>query len=190
MVVAAALACATGMAFAGGAAPTSPFRVYGAVGTTVGGDDLTSNSTSTITAGGLVQLSVGGDYRWSQTFSTQASIGYHISADPGPYDNSSFQRFPIELLGYYHINDKWRVGGGMRYVTNAKLKVENDYSYYSYDPNGTYRAKNTVGLVVEGEWLFARHVGLKVRGVSEKYEFANRPAANGSHLGVFVSFYI
>lgn len=82
-----------------------PLRFYGGMGLTLGGDKIasvtyTNGSESDINAGHGVQPSGGIDYRWSETFSMQMSIGYNVSGAFADNGDVSFSRWPIEVLGY------------------------------------------------------------------------------------------
>ena len=96
----------------------------------------------------------------------------------------TFSRWPLELLAYYHVKEAFRIGEGVRLVNSPKVKGSGIAS------NLTGSFENTLGLVVEGEYLFASRFGVKVRYVSEKYKQSGRPVSfDGSHVGVLASFY-
>jgi hypothetical protein len=159
-------------------------------GLTVGGDKLatvifTDGSSEDIRAGQLIQFYAGLVYQSVPQFSVQATVGYHVD-DSGDGDASlRFSRYPLEVLGHYHVNDKWRFGGGVRFVNGAKLAPRGDLS------GDTVEFDNTTGVVVEGEYGFSRHLGLKLRYVSEEYEtkFPFADTVDGSHVGVMLNFY-
>ena len=49
---------------------------------------------------------------------------------------------------------------------------------------------DTTGTVLEGEYLFSPHIGLKLRYVSEGFDVKGSNAtADGSHFGVLLSYY-
>lgn len=188
--VAAALACATGMAFADSSIAPKALRLYGGIGLTLGGDDLSTvqysgGSTSDVKAGQGFQISGGIDYRWSETVSTQLSVGYHVSGLFAENGSVSFKRIPVELLGYYHLDNNWRVGGGVRFVSGAHLGGSGAGVGYVADQD----ADSTVGYVVEGEYFFSPNLGLKIRGVQEKYNFEILGSKQASHVGAFFSLY-
>ena len=57
-----------------------------------------------------------------------------------------FQRFPIEIISYYHVNNEWRIGGGVRYTSGAKLSSSGAASGLNITLD------NAVSGVVEAEY--------------------------------------
>ena len=142
-------------------------------GFTYGGDRLASGKVeqNDLMAGkGL--LFVGGfDFRLTETFSLQTTVGYHIDAvSTYSRGNATFRRTPVELIAYYHPAKRWRLGAGARYLAGPKVEYESD-SYYDRE------FKNTVGVMLEGEFLLNEHVGFKLRLGTE--QFKNKRAAPG-----------
>jgi outer membrane protein W len=191
ILCASVLALATIAAHAQSTAPApGSLRYVVGVGLTNGGDKLattyyTDGSHSNIRAGSGGHLLFGVDYRVNQQVSLQANIGGHVhftqQADNGDAD---FRRFPVELLAYYHPDAQWRIGGGARLISAPKLHG----SGAANDLDLEY--KDTVGAVLEAEYFFSPNVGVKLRGVSEKYQpKAGGPKASGDHVGLYGNFY-
>jgi opacity protein-like surface antigen len=158
-------------------------------GLTFGGDKLataeyTNGGEIDIHAGSMIALNAGMEYRFAPEFSLQANVGYHVDNASATNGDIRFQRFPMELLGYYHANQQWRVGGGVRYVSNPKLS-SSGAAYF-----GNFDFKNTVSGVVEVEYLMNQHVGFKVRYVNEKFELKNGTKEfDANHVGFFANYY-
>ena len=172
------------------AAPANPVRFVLGVGITAGGDKLatanyTDNTSANINAGSGLQMLGGVDYRINPEFSMQANLGYHIHFTPEASNgDANFHRIPLELLAYYHANEQWRIGGGVRYVTGAKLSGKGAAS------NINTNFKDTTGLVLEAEYLSSPHLGFKIRGVKEEYKPENGNAKfSGNHIGLFANYY-
>lgn len=167
----------------------NPLRFVVGAGLTFGGDTLAtvnfSNGTSqSIKGGGLVHLYVGGEYRFSPEFSVQTNVGYHADNTSASNGDLKFERYPIEVLGHYFINDQFRLGGGARFVSGATLDGSGAASGVHVD------FKSTTGLVLEGEYLFSRNVGVKLRFVNEDYKPKNGGSSvSGNHAGVYVTGY-
>lgn len=131
----------------------APFRFLLGVGLTGGGDTLvtvpfTDGSQDSIKAGGIVHLYGGGEYRVSDRFALQATVGYHIN-DTRAASNGSvrFTRIPVDVLALFNVTDQIRLGGGVQFVGDAKLRgsgVASNISQ-SYD--------SITGAIVEGEYL-------------------------------------
>ena len=184
-------ALAIGTAFSAQAADAaSPFKFLLGAGLTFGGDTLvtvpfTDGSTDNVKAGGLVHLYGGGEYRLSDMFALQATVGYHVS-DTRAASNGSvrFTRIPVDLLALYSVTEKVRLGAGAQFVSGPELKGSGVAS------NVSQKYDSTTGAIVEGEYLFTQHMGLKLRYVSEKFTpEGGGTKVDGSHAGVMFSYY-
>jgi opacity protein-like surface antigen len=184
-------ALAIGSAFSAQAADAgSPFKFLLGAGLTFGGDTLitvpfTDGSTDSIKAGGLVHLYGGGEYRFGDQFAVQATVGYHIN-DTKAASNGSvrFTRIPVDLLALYSVTEKVRLGGGAQFVSGPELKGSGVAS------NVSQKYDSTTGVIVEGEYLFTPHTGLKLRYVAEKFKPEGGGAKiDGSHVGLMFSYY-
>ena len=165
-------------------------RFVAGIGLTNGGKTLinaqfTDGTTEKVTSGGLVHLYAGGEYSFTPQIAVQANVGYHVH-DTSPATNGSltFSRVPVELLGYYRITDNVRLGGGARFISNAKLKGSGVASDIDV------KFKSTTGAVIEAEYLFTRNVGLKLRYVAEKYKAeGDTESVSGNHGGLYLTGY-
>lgn len=172
------------------AAPEAPFRWVGGFGFTAGGDELvtayyTDGNSTRLRAGGGVQFYLGGDWKVNSNVALQATFGIHTDeSNPASNGKVEFRRFPIELLAYYTPNPAWRIGGGARLNTNAKLAGSGVAG--GYDD----KFDSSVGAVVEAEWMMNANVGIKFRGVKEDYTLSGTNAKfKGDHLAALVNFY-
>jgi hypothetical protein len=168
----------------------------GGVGFTYGGDKLATGTMdkNNLMAGKGLLFVAGLDFRLTETFSLQSTIGAHIDAVSTYYSgDATFRRTPIELLAYYHPAKRWRLGGGLRYVLSPKVEFD---SASSRDRE----FKNAVGVVLEGEFLLSDHVGFKLRLGSEQFKNKNTvPAGSyyyygnekvkGEQIGFITNFY-
>ena len=184
-------ALAIGTAFSAHAADAvSPFKFLLGAGLTVGGDTLitvpfTDGSRDDVKAGGLVHLYGGGELRVMDSLALQATVGYHIN-DTRAASNGSvrFTRVPVDVLAMYSANEKIRVGGGVQFVSGPELKGSGVAS------NVSQKFDSTTGAIVEGEYLFTPHAGLKLRYVSEKFTPSDGGSKiDGSHVGLMFSYY-
>lgn len=168
----------------------APFKFLVGAGLTGGGEKLatvvfTDGTSDRVQAGGLLLLYGGGEIRLGDSFALQATLGYHSSNTRAASNGSvSFTRVPIDLLAMFSITDSIRVGGGLQIVTNPRLKSSGAASGIEQKYDGT------TGLVLEGEYLFTPHLGLKGRVVSEKYKASDTGVkVDGSYLGVLFTYY-
>ena len=171
-------------------------RPFVGLGLTWGGDKLSSveyddGTTQNIRAGGLVDLRAGVDVHFESPFSAQVSVGYHFQTIRGETSNgnkgrTTFDRYPIEVLGHWDLNDQWRIGGGARFSQNAKFSSSGALDV------GDAEFESSTGAVLEAEYFFSRAFAMKVRGVHETYKlkgFSSSPSYDGSHVGVYFSYY-
>ncbi len=165
-------------------------RYMAGLGVTAGGDPLASATYANgggsvdIKAGGGVVFVAGVDYRVTPQFSFQGTLGFHVDDTTASNGSIKFQRFPIELLGYYHPAQNFRVGGGLRYVASPRLNSSGVASF----PNVEF--DNTISPIVEVEYFFNPAMAVKLRYVKEEYKLTNSNfKVDGSHFGIFGSFY-
>ena len=167
-----------------------PARFVLGGGFTFGGDKLatvafTNGQDQDIRAGGLFAIHAGVDMLINDQVSVQATVGYHTDGTSAASNGSlRFSRFPVELLGYVHLNPQVRVGGGVRFVNSPELSGSGAVGGLdvSFD--------NTVGGIIEGEYFFSPNFGLKLRGVSETYRVRSTGfKVNGGHVGIYGNFY-
>ena len=164
-------------------------RFVAGAGLTYGGERIvtaryTDGDTVDIDGGGSVALLVGLDFRIDPRFSVQGTVGYHVDNASGSNGDVRFERVPFELLGYYHVNDQVRVGGGLRYVTGASLRANGVADI------GDHEFKNTTSGVAEIEYLYAPRLGFKLRYVSDRFTFRHLPGSiGGQHVGALANFY-
>jgi hypothetical protein len=166
---------------------TQPVRLLLGIGLSGGGDKLASGqyddgSTVDIHAGGLVYLTAGIDYHLIPEFSLQGTINYHVDDQSAWNGDFRFERFPIELIGYYQPNPVFRVGGGIRYTMSPKLSSNGN----APEANASY--DNTTSAVVEAEYFTDPNFGIKLRYVHETFKTRGREI-DGSHVGISANFY-
>ena len=169
---------------------TAPVKFLLGGGLTFGGDTLatvqyTNGDSEDIKGGGLVMLYGGTEIRLGDAVSFQAALGYHID-DTSTASNGSvrFSRMPVDMLFHFHINERLRLGGGLQFVHNPELKGSGAAGGVNV------KFDDTTGTVLEGEYLFSPHIGLRLRYVSEEFDVKGSNAtADGSHFGVLLSYY-
>jgi long-subunit fatty acid transport protein len=193
--VVSAVALALAAAYSGHAmAQTAPsatpsVKPFVGFGLTLGGDKLataqyTNGDSASIHAGGLIQFQGGLEFAVGSAMSVSASVGYHV--DRASADNGSlkFDRFPVELLAHYKLNDQWRVGAGVRLVNSATLGGSGVASIPDVEFD------STTGGVLQAEYMFSPKSSVVIRGVSEKYKVKGfTGSTDGSHFGVLLNYY-
>jgi hypothetical protein len=154
-------------------------------GKTLATVQYTNGDTAKVHSGGLVDFRVGMDWHTpGSPFALQASVGYFVDRNSASNGSVRFQRYPFELLGYGYIGDKVRLGGGLRATSGAKLTGNGFASGV-----GNTSFKTSAGLVLEGEYLATRNIGITGRFVSEKYTAPNGVKISGNHVGARANFY-
>ncbi|SFH00913.1 Outer membrane protein beta-barrel domain-containing protein [Duganella sp. CF458] len=165
-----------------------PLRFLVGTGVSHGGDTLAtaeyeSGWSRDVKAGGLVYFTFGANYRLDEEFSIQGTLNYHVDDASAKNGKLKFERFPVEVLGYYHMDENWRVGAGLRYIKSAKLSSD------GAAPDVGGKSDSTVSGVVELEYFFIPQVGMKVRYVKEKFKAAGMRDVNADHFGISGNFY-
>lgn len=172
-------------------APASEKKVRFLVGAglTFGGDKLasaeyTDGSSQELHGGGLIALYAGVEYAVNPSVSLQANIGYHVDQASADNGELRFERYPLELMAYYKVSDKWRAGAGVRIVNSPR------FASSGAGDMGDFNFKNTSGAVIEAEYMASPRIGYKMRYVNEKYTPKAAPVkVDGSHFGVMANFY-
>jgi len=179
-------------------APGAHFILNG--GLTYGGDTLVTvnysdGSSGKVKAGSFVQLGAGMLYQMQdKPVALQITANYHYDLEQGSNGSVLFYRYPIEALAYYTGNERWRLGGGVRYVLNPMRTVTMSGKYrISFD--------NAFGLVGETGYAITPNFWVNVRAVLEKYQpndytindvlaadMSASPSVNGNHIGVNFSY--
>ncbi len=166
-----------------------PLRFILGAGLTAGGDKIATayyddGDEIDLRAGEMFALQAGIDYRLGPEFSMKATVGYHVDDASARNGEMRFQRVPFELLGYYHVNDKVRVGGGLRYVTGTEFRSSGAGDI------GDYEFKDSTGAVVELEYMATPSIGVSLRYVNDKFEEKRYgDKIKGDHVGAFANFY-
>lgn len=160
------------------------------VGVAGGGDTLahvtfTDGSSQNVTAGGGGTIYAGAEFRTSDVVSFQTTLGYHFRTTAAASNGDvTFSRWPLDLLGFYQVNDKFRLGGGAQIELSPKLKGSGVASNIQED------FSTATGAVLEGEYLFTPAIGMKVRYVAVKFKpSSGGQSANGNHAGLMFNFY-
>ena len=141
-----------------------------------------------VRAGGLVAFNGGIELQFTEMVSAQALIGYHVDRTNASNGDIRFERYPLDVLGHFRVNNWFRLGGGVRYTGNAKIRASG--VGLTYVANEEF--KPAWGSVVEGEFFPTQSLGIKLRYVTEKFKsktFAGAPVLNGSHGGVYLNYY-
>ena len=174
-----------------------PVKFVVGIGFTGGGDRLATarfrdygyrysyyDDEESVRAGQLMQLNVGLEWRVAPALTMQGTIGYHWDGVDARNGDIDFTRYPLELLMHYQFAPQWRAGGGLRYTINPRLNG----SGVARDLDTTF--KRSFGPVVEVEFLPLNWLGVKLRGVVERYKPRDGgSSANGNHIGLFANFY-
>ncbi len=159
-------------------------------GLTYGGDKLatityTNGDNVDIHGGGLILFGAGGVYRFEKNWETQLSINYQFDKANAKNGDATFDRFPIDLLGFYR-SGAHRFGAGVTYHINPKYDANFDIA------NGKQKVDfdNALGAVIEYDYFFNNSVSLGVRYANIKYKSSDiAGSVDGSYGGVLVNGY-
>jgi hypothetical protein len=175
----------------------SPWQFTGGILLSEGGDRLftgkyTDGTKIDITAGGTLALNFGLYRNIGSAFDLQTTLGIHTAGTLGTNGNASFTRFPLEVMGFYQLNDDYRLGAGARKSLSAKLGTS---GVATYQPSLEFNA--SVGSVVELQYLIGKktrkskaQTAVNFRYVKETFtEKTEGIKVKGDHIGVGVVFY-
>jgi hypothetical protein len=157
------------------------------LGLTAGGDRLveaayTDGTSAKITAGGLVQIYAGFEARF-ELMTAQINVGYHFERANASNGNLTYERYPVEILAHYKLTPQWRIGGGVRRISEAKLNGSGVVN------NADIKLGASTGPVLEAEYLFSANSGLKARVVKDRYTLSTGKEVDGSHFGLMWTYY-
>ncbi len=172
------------LALASGAHAADGFRPLLGASLTGGGEKLatvtyTDGSSENIKSGGLFQLFGGFEYD-ADAWAVQASIGYHVDDSRAKNGSVKFSRVPLELLGFWKVNDVVWLGGGVRMASGAKVTSSGAASSV-----GNIDFDSNAGVVLQGEYFFGPKASAFVRYVAEDYTVPGTKAKiSGNHIGL------
>lgn len=167
---------------------SNPVHPLLGIALTGGGDKIASvefrnGDSRDITAGGLVQIWGGVEYRaQGSPFAVQGTVGYHFDNTTARNGSQRFERFPLELIALYSIDSKFRLGVGARYAASAK------FTSSGAGDIGDFNFKSQIAPLLMGEWLITPSWGVQVRYVHETYRL-DGVSIDGSHGGVGLNYY-
>jgi hypothetical protein len=181
----------------------SPWQFFGSFGFNFGDGseeivkgnyvDTSGNKVGefSVKAGNGLAVAAGVSYSITDKVDVQFSIGHERTSTSGSNGDFAFTRVPVELLGFYNVGDHWRVGGGLRSATSARLE-----SYGVVSGVGNYDFSPRLGYVLEAQYLTKKNAsplgrfGVAFKLVDETFEYAPTSyLARGHHLGVSLIYY-
>lgn len=163
-------------------------QLLGTFGVTFGGDELatleyTNGDSTTLHAGGLVLFGIGFDHQFGNQWEIQSSINYHVDRANARNGDVTFQRFPLDVLGFYRSGNH-RFGGGITYHMNPEFEI--DLS----DVRGTVDFDDAVGGVLEYDYFFTPSISLGLRGTVIDYKSSDvEGSVNGNYVGLMLNGY-
>lgn len=186
----AALCGAIGLAVGGTASAVETHGVFN-FGVDSGGDALTTvvftdGHTSNVKAGEGIYFGGGVGLRapekkWAAEFSLAWKRG-QINATNG---NIYWTRYPLEALAFYVPIEKFRIGGGLTYHLNPKLKASGAGA--GYVTNTDY--KDALGFVLQGDYLASTQLSVGLRFTSIDYKPESGNTVSGNSVGLALGFH-
>lgn len=197
-----ALFCLPAFADQGGVS----LHLAGNVGLSLGGDKLgtlqyTNGDSSSVTAGGLVYLSIGPALEFTGTpISLQAHVGYAFDQTGANSSGAdiTFDRTYVDLLGFYTAGNH-SFGAGLYQALSPNLHSKAFTNVYgSYYPSESVDFNDATGPVIEYLWRQPHsHFGFSVRAAKLSYDVKSvngLPAVgtksiSGNFIGVGINGY-
>lgn len=187
VLAAAVLALAAVPSFAEGFRPVIGVSLTGG-GKTLVEVEYEDGPNRKISSGGLTHVYGGFEYRApAANFAVQTTLGYHFDRADADNGSLSFSRVPLEVLGFWHVNDNVRLGGGLRKAFNSRFETSGVGSYVSSD----FNMRSSVGFVLQGEYLFTEHHSIFLRYVNENYKSVHLEGGevDGDHGGLGYTYH-
>ena len=132
-------------------------------------------------------MGIGAGYRPpGGAFSVQATISWHSDSVSAGLDRAAFDRFPVDVLGFYELGSH-RLGVGASLSLNPRLDMK--------DANGDeVDFENATGVLVQYDYRW-RNLGFGIRYVDVEYEVdsingtagTGSEAIDGSHVGLMLT---
>jgi hypothetical protein len=182
-----ALAAAAATTLASPALAADGLRFTVGTALTGGGEKLatvayTDGSSQDVRSGGLVHLWLGFEYQ-AGAFALQGNLGYHVDDTSAKNGSVKFKRNPVELLGFWHVSDSVRLGGGVRKATGAEVNSSGAASSL-----GNYGFESKVGVVLQGEYFVTGDkFSVYGRYVAEDYTVYG-VKVSGNHVGAGIAY--
>jgi hypothetical protein len=135
-----------------------------------------------VRSGGLVHLWLGFEHQ-TGAFTVQGNVGYHVDDTSAKNGSVKFKRTPVELLGFWHVSDSVRLGGGVRKATGAELNSSGAAASV-----GNFGFESKLGLVLQGEYFVTGDkFSVYGRYVAEDYTLSGQKIS-GNHVGAGVAY--
>lgn len=163
-------------------------QLLGTFGVTFGGDDLatveyTNGDSTTLHAGGLILFGLGIDHQFGNQWEIQSSINYHFDRANAENGDVTFQRFPLDVLGFYRSGSH-RFGGGITYHMNPEFEIDVPGAH------GTVSFDDAIGGVIEYDYFFTPSISLGLRGTLIDYKSSDvEDSVNGNYVGLMLNGY-
>lgn len=178
----------------------SRLRLFGRGGLASGGNSVVSSTYVNtgekwdIRAGAGAIFAIGGEFQLTEQWSIQATKGYQREKTDATDGEVKLTRSPQELLVFYEIAPKWKLGGGVRQDKNIGMTW-----YKDGGSSGSTKFEDTNGTVLEAQYLFtprdkksqrSLQAGLSLRVVRQDLKNNEwQKTYNANQVGLSVFFY-
>jgi len=168
----------------------SNFSGVSRFGLAFGGEELLIRTDGQeLTTAGLIYLSGGTRYRIPETnFQVEASLGYNFDSLQSSSGTHRFNELSTELIAFYKLNDKTKIGLGIFQALSAKLSGSTLPSTFG----------SSTGTVIEINWRIGNRSAWGLRHVKLDLPFetvngfdvsASNVVIDGSYTAIVSSHY-
>ena len=142
---------------------SSNFKGVSTFGLAFGGEDLLIRTDGQeLTTAGLIYLAGGTNYSIPETdFQVQASLGYNFDSLESSSGTHRFNELSAELITYYNITEKMKIGLGLFHVLSAKLSGSVFPSEFG----------DSTGTIIEVIWKIGHRSGWGLRHINVDLSF-------------------
>jgi len=150
----------------------SDFKWVLSAGLTEGGETLAETTLDTkLKSGGLILLQGGGVYSFETSgIQIQSTLGYHFDSITTSEETANFDRYTFEILPFYNVNEKVRVGIG--YINTLSANYSGPLTDIDF--------KNANGSIFEVDYKLNNKAWVGVRYVNLEYI---PEKVNGTNIG-------
>lgn len=151
-----------------------------------GGDTLytasfTDGSTQTVEGGGLISLAAGAQFELVDSVDGVVTFGWKFDSITASNGSIDFNRYPVNALLLYKVDDQVRIGGGLTYHMSPKLDID------APGLVGTVNYKDALGYILDARYLFSETAYFGGRFTSIEYESKNSGRVyDGSSFGLVI----
>ena len=174
------------------AEPTTNSRLSILGGITLGGDEIAGlsfldGSTDSVYAGDFAYFGAGLEYSINEDFTLQLNAQYHWDVVTAVNGEVRFSRYEFEVIPYYQLSERYRIGLGLGMHTNIKVSADlnSKSSSSGFDNANAVIASIGRKMKYSDHWLEFRVVNVEYLRTIDNNSFNQAIfPIDGNHVGL------